>query len=45
MVYDNLGRLLSRTCPDAGTEYFVYSPAGLIAYMLPGSVLLVQEGG
>jgi YD repeat-containing protein len=32
MTYDNLGRLLTRTYPDGGTESFGYSPAGLVAY-------------
>jgi YD repeat-containing protein len=32
MVYDNLGRLLSRTYPDGGAEEFGYSAHGLVAY-------------
>jgi RHS repeat-associated protein len=32
MTYDNLGRMLTRSYPDAGVERFGYSPAGLIAY-------------
>ena len=32
MTYDNLGRILSRSYPDGGTEHFGYSPFGLAAY-------------
>ncbi len=32
MTYDDLGRLLSRTYPDGGTEGFGYAPWGLVAY-------------
>lgn len=32
MTYDNLGRMLKRTYPDAGTESFCYSAFGLVAY-------------
>jgi RHS repeat-associated protein len=31
-TYDKLGRVLSRSYPDTGTETFGYSAAGLIAY-------------
>ena len=31
-TYDNLGRLLTRTYPDAGSEKFGYSARGLTAY-------------
>ena len=32
MTYDDLGRLLSRTQPDSGTETFGYSARGMTAY-------------
>ena len=32
MTYDELGRLLTRTYPDAGVERFGYSARGMIAY-------------
>ncbi len=32
MTYDDLGRMLTRSYPDTGTERFGYSPAGMIAY-------------
>ena len=32
MTYDDLGRLLTRTYPDGGTEGFGYAPQGLVAY-------------